>query len=93
MEWIRQLLAAALVVALGWGSLWWLRRRGLARPAAGARRRDGARRLELIDRVALTPQHSVHLIRMGDRLILVGRAPSGLTRLASARWDNAEETQ
>jgi flagellar biogenesis protein FliO len=87
------MLAAALVVALAWGGVWWLRRRGLARPLLGARRRAPARRLELIDRVALTPQHSVHLLRMDNRLILIGRAPSGLTRLASAPWSGAEETR
>lgn len=93
MEWIRQLLAAALVVALAWTTLWWLRRRGLARPGSGARRQDKTRRLELVDRVALTPQHSVHLLRMGNRMVLVGRGPSGLTRLASGPWRELEESR
>jgi flagellar biogenesis protein FliO len=93
MEWTQQLLGVGLVLGLLGASLFWLRRRGLARPAIAAGRRGRARSIELLDRVALTPQHSVHLVRMGDRMILVGRAPSGLTRLASAPWKEPEAAQ
>jgi flagellar biogenesis protein FliO len=39
-------------------------------------------RLELLERVALGPQHGLHLVRLGDEEILIGRSPSGLTVLS-----------
>ena len=50
------------------------------------------RGLEPVDRLSLTPQHSLHLVRMGGRMILVGRSPSGITLLASDEWRPGEET-
>ena len=29
----------------------------------------------MIDRLALTPQHSLHLVRLADRTLLVGLSP------------------
>jgi flagellar biogenesis protein FliO len=90
MEWIRQMLAVAAVLGLLLGGLAWLRRRGFALPAA----RSAARRprhLEPVDRLALTPQHSLHLVRMGGRALLVGRSPSGITLLATDEWPAGEE--
>ena len=84
MEWVRQLMALAITGVLLAAAVIWLRRRGVGRPAAGLER-GRARRLELIDRVSLTPQHSLHLVRVDDRLILVGRSPAGLVRLAANR--------
>jgi flagellar biogenesis protein FliO len=90
MDWIRQTLSVLLVVGPLATALAWLRRRGVTRPSAGGSRASSSRRLELIERVALTPQHSVHLLRMDDRLVLVGRSPAGLTRLAVAAWRDRE---
>jgi flagellar biogenesis protein FliO len=91
MQGMQQLLAVLLVVALAAGTAAWLRHRGLARPAAhGVQRR--MRQLELAERLALGPQHSLHLVRLGKREILIGRSPSGLTLLASrAVSDQGEE--
>ncbi|MCC7176130.1 MAG: flagellar biosynthetic protein FliO [Bryobacterales bacterium] len=84
MDWIRQLLTAGAVIGLLAAALAWLRKRGLARagshPGGAARRR----RLEVLDRVALTAQHSLHLIRVDGQVILVGRSPGGLARLGGA---------
>jgi len=75
-------MALAVTGALLAAAMIWLRRRAAAgRP--GGREPGRARRLELVDRVSLTPQHSLHLVRVDDRLILVGRSPAGLVRLAS----------
>jgi flagellar biogenesis protein FliO len=91
MDWIRQLLAVAAVLALTLASLAWLRRRGWLRLAGPGARAGKLRHLEPVDRLALTPQHSLHLVRMGRRLLLVGRSPSGITLLDSAEWGPEEE--
>ena len=82
MDWIRQLLAVLTVLGLLVASVAWLRRRGLARQLWSGPETGRARRLEILDRVALAPQHWLHLVRVDDRVILVGRSPAGLTRLA-----------
>jgi flagellar biogenesis protein FliO len=87
---MEQLLAVLLVVALAAATVAWLRHKGLARPAGqGAQRR--MRRLELTGRLALGPQHSLHLVRLGKQEILVGRSPSGLTLLVSREASDAAE--
>jgi flagellar biogenesis protein FliO len=94
MNWTEQMLAVALVAALLAGTLVWLRRKGFA-GTAGNRLRllRRPRRLEMLDRLSLTPQHSLHLVRLGTRTILLGRSPSGLALLdtAEGRSDDAEE--
>jgi len=91
MDWIRQLLGVAAVISLLLVSLAWLRRRGLLRPAGHGGRARKLRQLEPVDRLALTPQHSLHLVRMGGRVLLVGRSPAGITLLESAEWQPEEE--
>jgi flagellar biogenesis protein FliO len=86
MELVEQLLAAATVFTLLAGLLWWLRRRGIAQFTVGLASARARRRLELIERLPLTPQHSLHLVRVGSRAILIGRSPSGLTLLHSPEW-------
>ena len=84
MEVLQQIAAIAAVLALLVATLWWLKRRGLAIPAAA---RNRARRLECLERVALGPQQTLHLVRLADRLLLVASSPAGcslLGELASA---------
>lgn len=86
MELIRQVLAVSGVLLLLGASFWWLRRRGLAqyiRPSArGARRRN----LESVERLALGPQHSLHLVRLAGRGLLVGISPAGCAVLEKLDW-------
>ena len=68
---------AAVIAVLGLLgiSLWWLRRRGLAvvLPA----RRSAPRRLETLERLPLGPQHTLYLVRLGGRVLLVAASPAG----------------
>ena len=80
MEAMGQIAAVAGVLALLPGVLWWLKRRGLALPAAGMSRRR-ARHLECLERVALAPQQSLLLLRLGNRILLVGTSPAGCSLL------------
>ncbi len=61
-------------------ALWWLRKKGIAR---FPHPRGTPRRLESIERLALAPQHALHLVRLDDRIILVAQSPSGVSLLAS----------
>jgi flagellar biogenesis protein FliO len=93
MEWIRQVLAVSGVLLLLGAALWWLRRKGLAqygmRPSTGARKRT----LESVERLALGPQHSLHLVRLAGRALLVGTSPTGCAVLESFEWASVESTR
>ena len=72
-----------VVFALLGGMLWMLRRKGLASFRFVAKASGPGRQLQVIERLPLTPQHSVHLIRVADRTLLIGVAPGGCTLLES----------
>ena len=77
MELREQLLAIGMVLAMLCGGLWLLKRKGLAHPSLRRATRSGEPRMELLDRLALSPQHSLHLVRVGQRTVLVGLSPAG----------------
>lgn len=83
MELGEQILAVAVVLGVMYGALWLLRRKGYVRSSIRRPAGNGEPRLEVIDRLSLTPQHSVHLIRMADRTLLVGLSPNGCNLLES----------
>jgi flagellar biogenesis protein FliO len=74
----QQVLAVFLVLALLAGLLWFLRSRGLAHYRGPAGRKS-AKHLEAVARLPLTPQHSVHLIRVADHMVLLALSPAGCT--------------
>ena len=83
MEAAQQMLAVVAVLGLLGGALWWLRRKGLASFAVRNTAR-GTRRMQAIERLALTPQHSLHLVRVGERVLLVAVSPGGCAVLPTA---------
>ncbi len=83
METLQQLLAVALVLGALLTMVWLLKRKGWARGRVQTSR-EGQAQLEIVGRLALTPQHSVHLIRLADRILLVGLSPSGCSVLDTA---------
>ena len=85
MEFGSQFLAVLMVLGILCGALWVLKRKGLVQTAfRRTSSRSGEPRLEVIDRLSLTPQHSVHLIRVADRTLLVGLSPGGCNLLESS---------
>jgi len=86
MEYLQQMLAVLAVFGILGGSLWWLRRRGLARFAMTASRKNQGV-LSQIERLALSPTHSLHLVRMADRAILIAAWPGGCQAIESAQWN------
>lgn len=78
-----QILAALFVLALLLATLWLLRRKGLASVNLGLPKRfSGAKQIQILERVSLSAHHSLHLIRIHDRTILLGVSPSGCNRIA-----------
>jgi flagellar biogenesis protein FliO len=78
MEIARQVLSVLLVFALLGGALWALRRGGRVTFRGAARK---TRSLESIERMALTPQHSIHLVKICGREVVVATHPQGCTVL------------
>jgi flagellar biogenesis protein FliO len=94
MESVQQILVVSLVLALLGGTLYWLRSRGLAHfsllKAGGAK----ARRMQTIDRLSLTPQHSLHLVRVSNQVLLLAASPGGCSVIDGSLWEvsNDERT-
>jgi len=91
MDFVRQMAAAGAVLALLAATLWWLRRKGLAGilPA----RKTAGRRLECLERLALGPQHTLHLVRLGETALLLASTPAGCTLVERVpRIEDSRET-
>lgn len=85
MEMFQQLAIVMGVLALLCGALWALKHKGWARTGIRRSREDGQPRLEVIDRLPLTPNHSLHLVRLADRTLLIGLSPTGCSLLESSQ--------
>lgn len=75
--WIEVAQTLAVLVLLGVTAaavLWWARRRGFA-----TRRADS--RLMLLERLALDSRRSLHLVRVADRVLLIGSGDQGALTL------------
>ena len=84
---LRQAFSILLVFSLLGFVLWKLRRPGspigsLWRKALWPKPGGSARALETVERLALTPQHALHLVRVQGREIVVATHPHGCTVLS-----------
>lgn len=89
MESIQQIFAVLAVLGLLAGTLFWLRRRGMAHVPVLSRRR-GNSVLQAADRLQLSPTHALHLVRMADRAILLAISPSGCQVVETSSWAQIE---
>ena len=90
METLQQMLGVTAVLGLLAVTLWWLRRRGLAyMPGMPARRKGGL--LEPIEKLPLSPTHTLHLVRFRDRAVLLATSPSGCQLVESAAWRELDQ--
>ena len=76
MEALEQFLAVALVLGLLLFALWAMR--GKSRFGQVSLRRKSGGSLRSIDRLALSAQHSLHLVRIGKTTLLIGVAPGSV---------------
>ncbi|HUO31241.1 MAG TPA: flagellar biosynthetic protein FliO [Bryobacteraceae bacterium] len=81
MEPVRQILAIVLVLGLLGGTLYWLRRVGGARLTVKRPGRASTRQMRSIEQLRLTPQHSLHMVKVGDQILLVALSPGGCSVL------------
>jgi flagellar biogenesis protein FliO len=77
MEPMEQAGAVLLVLVLLGATLYALRGKGLAMMVPRRSFGGNPRQLESIERLSLTPQHSLHLVRVEDRTVLVAVSPNG----------------
>lgn len=84
---ILRMTAAGVVILLAWAVGHFLRRRPLAERTSGLglhwlRTSTGQKTLHSEARLALTPQHSLHVVRVGARRYLLSTHPAGLSTIA-----------
>lgn len=89
MEMIDQAAAIVLVLGVTAGVAWWLRRRGVLQAALP--RRPGRKRLESLERLPLGPQQTLHLVRLGEKGLLVAATPAGCRLLANVELRALED--
>ena len=78
---MREVLAVCGVLLMLGAAVAWLRRRTP---------RAGGRRLAAVERLALSPHHSLHLVRLAGRGLLIGVSPAGCALLESGDWSRFE---
>ena len=88
MEAIQQFSAIAGVLILLFATLWWLRRRGFAALKMGSR--PAGRKLECLERLALGPQQSLHLVRLGGKALLLASSPAGCSLVTTVEYTEIE---
>lgn len=81
---LRTLLGLAVVLGIVYGIYWLLRTYGRSKGA----RSDG--RMDVVATTALGPTRALHLVRVGDELILVGAAESAVTPIRVYADEDAE---
>lgn len=70
--WLGSAGVVAIFAGLGY-AVWSARRQGMV----GFRLNSRPKGLEVVGRTALTPKHHVHLLRAGERILLIGTGPGG----------------
>jgi flagellar biogenesis protein FliO len=94
METLQQFLAVIAVLGLLGATLWWLRRRGFAAVTGlPAMRRKSGGALEAVERLPLSATHTLHLVRAGDRAILLACSPAGCQVVESAPWQHYQNRE
>ena len=91
MDSIQPVLAVLFVLGTLGGALYWLRAKGVAKFNGKGFGRSGARQMHALERLALTPQHSLHLVSVGGKTLLVAVSPGGCTVLEGATSQIAAE--
>ena len=88
MEAIQQIAAVGVVLLLLGATLWVMRRRGFAGVALG--KKSAGRRMESLERLPLGPQHTLHLVRVGETELLLALSPAGCSLVESLGRRTAE---
>jgi flagellar biogenesis protein FliO len=87
METVQQTLVVFFVLALLGGTLYWLRSRGVAQFSLPKVARRKECRMQSIERLSLTPQHSLHLVRVESQVLLIAVSPGGCSVVEGKGWE------
>jgi len=87
MDVILQFAKVALVLVLLSGALWWLRRSGLAQ----WRRTRPGQMMEVIESRTLGPGHTLHLVRIADRVLALATHNGGCTLLEARPYSDVRQ--
>jgi flagellar biosynthetic protein FliO len=90
MDLARESLAITFVLGALWAALWLLKKKGLVRTRGSLSSRGS---LESCGKLSLTAQHSIHVVRIGDRNLVLAVHPGGITFLCDAARAAAGESQ
>ena len=85
---MQQFFAVLFVLSSLCGAVLFLRKKGIA-DVNGTRRKQGSC-LRQLERMRLTPQHSIHLLQVEDHRILIAVHPQGVTILEKDRRQPAD---
>jgi flagellar biogenesis protein FliO len=77
MDAIQPVVAVLFVLGLLGAALYALRKKGVAQFRTPSFGRHTERQMHMIERLALTPQHSLHLVSIGERTLLIATSPGG----------------
>jgi flagellar biogenesis protein FliO len=88
MDPLRQFTAVGLTLLLLAASLWWLRRKGLAQ----FRRVRPGRVVQVIESRTLAPGHTLHLVRIADRVFALATHNGGCTLLEARQWSDVQQS-
>jgi flagellar biogenesis protein FliO len=88
---VRQSLAITFVFALLWTGMWLLRKKGKIR-IRSRNIRGECGMLESRGKLVLSQQHAIHLVRVGQRDLVVALHSSGVTLLAEHPAKSGGET-
>ncbi len=78
---MEQLFAVMFVLLTLWVTAWYLRRKGATSRVASRFVRRHVRLIDQVDKVRLTPQHSIYLLQVEGQKVLVVLHPTGVTVL------------
>jgi len=91
MDVLRQVFSVLLVFSLLGAVLWLLRRGGrisfqglTVRGLARTRVQGKTKSMVAVERLALTPQHTLHIVRVNGREVLVATHPQGCSVVTTA---------
>lgn len=88
MDLAQQVIVVVIVLALLGALVKLARIRGWAQFPLPSRS-SGPRRMAVLERLSLTPNHSLHLVTVDGRTFLVGVSPSGCQLLEKKDWENS----
>ncbi len=84
MDFARQIGIVFAVMLFFGSALWLLQRGGKVRFSGRMFPSKSPRQIQVIERLSLTPQHMLCLVRIGERTVLIGTAPTSCQLLESA---------